>query len=232
MSTTTISIKFINSFSWITRTISMMFSFTTIWHFIIKTSYFVIRIKSSRHIFVQLYKGGDEQLRQILEQIGLMLVLPEIGFNYIYKKEMVNEEHLCDYCIYIVERYGYCLDMYIYVAWTIEYRMIRRYLLYYLFRERRVIGKFFFLFFLICFCFFWFCVLYLCIHLCSNMFQLDIAHVHYTFWWWLSSDRSFDRSMDLPIHFERLIEALISPASTPAPLESTMFPLLLASPVV
>ena len=48
----------------------------------------------ARHIFVQLYKGGDEQLRQILEQIGLMLVLPEIGFNYIYKKEMVNEEHL------------------------------------------------------------------------------------------------------------------------------------------
>ena len=48
----------------------------------------------ARHIFVQLYQGGDEQLRQILEQIGLMLVLPEIGFNYIYKKEMVNEEHL------------------------------------------------------------------------------------------------------------------------------------------
>ena len=46
----------------------------------------------ARYIYVNLFERGDGRMRQLLTQIGLTLLLPEIGFKYVFRIQMEKKE--------------------------------------------------------------------------------------------------------------------------------------------
>ena len=49
--------------------------------------------KIARHVFTYVFQDCDNQMRQILLQIGVVLLMPEMGFKYVLRTETVKQEH-------------------------------------------------------------------------------------------------------------------------------------------